>query len=193
MRDVPDGELTQVATAATTAVALAVTDDRLGWPTPCSGYDVRGVLDHLMGVLTVAERAGRKAPELDPALLWVDRMGGDWRARFAGLASAAGLAWSDAAAWRGETVLLGRTFAAADAGRKLLGELVVHEWDVARATGQDYEPDPAAVAAVHEYFTRTLATGRSPGAWGPEVPVAGDALLLARTLGLSGRDPLWQA
>jgi len=191
-----DGELRSemsVAVATTSEVVLAVAEERLAAPTPCAGFDVRGLLNHLMGVLTVAERAGRKAPEADAATLYVDRMVGDWRARFTDLAGTAGRAWAAAPAWHGETPLLGRTFAAADAGRKLLGELVVHGWDVARATGQDYEPADAVVRAAHEWYVHSLAAGRSPGAWGTEFPVPRTAPLLDRVLGLSGRDPHWRA
>lgn len=181
----------KASVAATAAVVLAVRDEELTRRTPCEGYDVRGVVDHLMGVLTVAEHAGRKAPQPEPTELWTDRMHGDWRARFTELVEAAALAWADDGAWQGETVLLGRTFTAESAGRKLVGELVVHGWDVARATGRDYEPDPAAVRLVHEYFTRTLGESRN-AAWGPEVRVREGAPTLDRVLGLSGRDPHWR-
>lgn len=180
------------AATATSAVVLSVADDELDWRTPCEGYDVRGVVNHLMGVLTVAERAGRRAPGLTPEQLWVDRMAGDWRASFTELVKAALAVWADECAWHGRTELLGRPFAAADAGRKLVGELLVHGWDVAQATGRPYQPDAAAVRMVHEYFARSLADGRSPGAWGPEVAVSETAPTMARVLGLSGRNPHWR-
>jgi uncharacterized protein (TIGR03086 family) len=189
-----DGELTveMAASMAITAKVIgAVADEDLSRPTPCGDFDVGGLLDHLMGVLIVAERAGRKAPPADAVVLHADRMDSGWRGTFTQLSTAAELAWATPQAWHGETLLLGRTFRAAAAGRKLLGELVVHGWDVARATGQAYEPDEAAVLAVHQYFAHTLAAGRSPGAWGPEVLVPEDAPLLDRVLGLSGRDPSW--
>ncbi|HEY0639586.1 MAG TPA: TIGR03086 family metal-binding protein [Pseudonocardiaceae bacterium] len=179
------------AAAITREVVGGVDDRDLGRPTPCAGLDVRGVLDHLMGVLTVADRAGRKVAQLPPEELWVDRMTGDWRGRFDALVVAAERAWGTDAAWLGGTELLGRPFPAADAGRKLIGELLVHGWDVARATGRAYHPDPAVTATVHEYFARSFAAERRPGAWGAEVPVAPDATEFDRVLGLSGRDPGW--
>lgn len=185
-----DAELT-AAVDTTTAMVVSVRDAELGRSTPCAGRDVRGVLNHLMGVLTVAERAGRKAAELDAAQVWTDRVVGDWRAGFTELVQAARRAWADGEAWLGETVVLGDTVPAAEAGRRLIGELVVHGWDLARAVGRPYQPDAAAVRLVHEYLERTLAEHRSPGAWAPEVPVPASAPLLDRVLGLSGRDPRW--
>jgi uncharacterized protein (TIGR03086 family) len=71
-------------------------------------------------------------------------------------------------------------------------ELVIHGWDLARATGQDYVPDPAALRASHDFL---LAAAEDPsrggGIFGPVVPVPADAPLLDRAVGLSGRDPGW--
>jgi len=190
----PDRELTaeMSATAAITeAVVWKITDEQLSWWTPCAGYDVSDLLNHLMGVFTVAERAGRKAPEAGAAMLYLDRMGEGWRERFAILSTAAVQPWTTAQAWQGQTALLGRTFQAAAAGRRLLGELVVHGWDLATALGVEYEPDPSAVRAVHAYFADSLADGRNPIAWGPAVPVPETAPMLHRLLGLSGRHPSW--
>lgn len=179
------------ATTATSTVVRGIIDEQLHEPTPCAGYDVRGVLNHLMGVLTVAERAGRKAEPTTAAGLYTDRMAGDWRTRFHELAAAAQQAWMPASAWQGNTELLGSTVAAGEAGRKLMGELVVHGWDLACATRQPYQPDQAAMCTVYYYFERTLDNGRSPGAWGPQVSVPPDAPTLPQVLGLSGRDPHW--
>ncbi|MCX4960120.1 TIGR03086 family metal-binding protein [Streptomyces virginiae] len=78
------------------------------------------------------------------------------------------------------------------AGAVAADELVVHGWDLARATGQDYTPDPAAVRASHAFLPAAAAQGdRGGGIFGPVVPVPDDAPLLDRAVGLSGRDPLW--
>ena len=83
-------------------------------------------------------------------------------------------------------------------GRTTIGEtldhfygfdLVVHGWDLARATGQDETIERLYVERVW-----TMAKGfdenlRRPGVCGPEVPVPADAPLQDRLLGLLGRDP----
>ena len=75
-----------------------------------------------------------------------------------------------------------------------LDELVLHGWDLARATGQAYEPDPASAQAVFE-FTSAMSTPEHldsrEGLFGPVVEVAPDAPLFDRALGFAGRDPGW--
>jgi len=75
----------------------------------------------------------------------------------------------------------------------VLDELVVHGWDLARATGQPFQPDDAHLAEI-EATVRQLRgdnDGAIPGLFGPAVTVADDAPALNRVLGLTGRDPSW--
>jgi uncharacterized protein (TIGR03086 family) len=74
-------------------------------------------------------------------------------------------------------------------------ELVVHGWDLARATGQEYRPDPAALRSALAFLTETARGPEEERAaiFGPVVPVPGDAPLLDRAIGLSGRDPRWRS
>jgi uncharacterized protein (TIGR03086 family) len=73
----------------------------------------------------------------------------------------------------------------------MLGELVVHGWDLARATGQTLSTDPTTLEIVLEMTETMGPQGRKMGAFGDEVPVPDTAPLLDRVLGLSGRDPQW--
>jgi uncharacterized protein (TIGR03086 family) len=75
-----------------------------------------------------------------------------------------------------------------------LDELVMHGWDLARATGQSFTCDAAGADAVL-VFTRAAAqpgqeAGRE-GLFGPAVDVPEDAPALDRALGFAGRDPAW--
>ncbi len=75
-----------------------------------------------------------------------------------------------------------------------LDELVLHGWDLARATGQAFRCDPASTAAVFE-FTAASALPEHPasreGLFGPVVDVPADAPAFDRALGFAGRDPSW--
>jgi uncharacterized protein (TIGR03086 family) len=81
-------------------------------------------------------------------------------------------------------------------------DLVLHGWDLARATGQDDTMDPEDVerlwsttsaipADLMEQYRTPGAFGPGVEVFGPEVKVSGDAPLQDRLLGLIGRDPGW--
>lgn len=75
-----------------------------------------------------------------------------------------------------------------------LDELVIHGWDVARATKQPYDCDRPSLDAVHRFPAGVSAPGQESqrdGIFGPVVEVPGDAPLLDRVIGLSGRHPTW--
>jgi uncharacterized protein (TIGR03086 family) len=83
-------------------------------------------------------------------------------------------------------------------------DLPPHGWDLARATGQDDTIDPVDLDRLWSVTTsipaELMERYRTPGAFGPgievfgpEVPVAVDAPLQHRFLGLIGRDPNWVA
>jgi uncharacterized protein (TIGR03086 family) len=71
--------------------------------------------------------------------------------------------------------------------------VVVHSWDLARATGQSYEPDARTLHVVYELVTQQASAEGTPGLFGPSIPVPAEASLLDRFIGLTGRDPRWQA
>ena len=85
--------------------------------------------------------------------------------------------------------LLGRTTVGTTIDRFLGFDLVVHGWDLARATGQDETMDPAEVERIWAMAESLGDNLRRSGVCGPEVPVPADAPLQDRLLGLLGRDP----
>ncbi len=77
----------------------------------------------------------------------------------------------------------------------MLWEYQVHGWDLARATGQDWSP-PAEGLEQSLDFAPGMLTDDFQGegkAFAPRVDVPDDAPPLDRLLGLSGRDPSWNA
>jgi uncharacterized protein (TIGR03086 family) len=66
----------------------------------------------------------------------------------------------------------------------------VHGWDLARATGQDFEVDDAA-ADVALAFYAMFDEGDRGEAFGPPVAIAESASKLDRIVASSGRDPSW--
>ncbi|NLU69904.1 TIGR03086 family protein [Streptomyces sp. HNM0574] len=108
-------------------------------------------------------------------------------ARLAELAEA----WRAPEAWRGDTRAGGVELPAAVAGQVAVNELVLHGWDLARATGRPYAPDPAALDVAHALVSGTPDGPEREGMFGPSLPVPPDAPLLDRVAALSGRDPGW--
>jgi uncharacterized protein (TIGR03086 family) len=73
-----------------------------------------------------------------------------------------------------------------------LTEVVVHGWDVARSTGQDYDVDDDVAEALLAHIASFAAEGPVEGLFGPAVAVSDDARPFDRAIALSGRDPRWQ-
>jgi uncharacterized protein (TIGR03086 family) len=176
-------------------LAAGVADGRLADRTPCPAYTVRDLLGHLTGLAVAFRDAARKdlGPVTDTAPdTAVPGLGPGWREELTRVLDDLAAAWRDPAAWTGMTRAGGVDLPGEVAGVVAVDELVIHGWDLARATGQAYEPDPAALRASHA-FLRAAAEeqDRGGGIFGPVVPVPDDTPLLDRAVGLSGRDPGW--
>ena len=172
-----------------------VRDDQLTGPTPCAGTSVAGMLDHLVGLTLAFRMAAEKTPLPGGPQADADHLPADWRSRLPEQLDALAVAWRDPAAWEGETEAGGVRLPASLTGTIAADELVLHGWDLAVATGQDYRPDPAAVQACLGYLTSLTESGNEAmrsGQFGPVVPVSADAPPLARAFGLTGRDPGWR-
>ncbi|MFJ3877821.1 TIGR03086 family metal-binding protein [Streptomyces sp. NPDC090077] len=176
-------------------LVTGVPDARLAGPTPCPAYPVGELLGHLAGLAAAFRDAARKdlGPTTDtPPGTAAPLLPADWRERLPELLAELAEAWRDPAAWTGATRAGGVDLPGAVAAAVAADELVVHGWDLARATGQDYAPDPAALRVSYEFlYAAAQEDDRGGGIFGPVVPVPDDAPLLDRTIGLSGRDPDW--
>jgi uncharacterized protein (TIGR03086 family) len=183
-------------TAGQVAGLLAgIADEQLGDPTPCPAWAVADLADHLGGVAIAFAAAAdkRRLPgarghgdgrNLEPG--WRRRMGAD-------LTSLAD-AWRRPGAWDGDTWVGPMDLPADVAGQVALNELLVHGWDLARATGRPYQPDPVAVAAVHRFVTPlAMMDPEGSGAFAPPVPLTEGASELDEVLAHNGRAPTWTA
>ncbi len=182
----PETSYLAPAVAPTAAVVRAVPADRLDAPTPCGDWTVRQLVAHLLEWGPVLEAAARKEPAAPaPADVDLDRL----EAQLAALA----VAWSRPEAWAGVTRVGGPTeLPASMIGGMVVGEIVVHGWDLARATGQDVEWPVDLLEYLHNEVEKTADMGREMGVYGAPVPVADTAPILDRVLGLTGRDPGWR-
>src|SRR4051794_24311318 len=111
------------STAATTIGVVRGVDD-LDAPTPCSDFDVRALVEHLLTwgpALAGAGRGETVPPRADV------RVGDDWAAELRAQLEDVAAAWSGEEAWSGTTHLGGPTEMPADlVGGMVLVELLVH-------------------------------------------------------------------
>jgi uncharacterized protein (TIGR03086 family) len=175
----------------TARLIAAIEPGQAGLSTPCAGWDVRALVSHLTGqdlrnflISAHGESADRRAP--------AEEIGDDWAAAFGDRATLLRAAWRAADLDRpvagpgGEAPLRAR----AD---QQIAELAMHDWDLARATGQPAELDPALAEHALRWSRGMLRPEfRGPGkAFGVEVPVPDDAPAYERLAGWFGRDPGW--
>lgn len=182
------------AGAPTIEVVRNIATDQLDAPTPCVDYSVQQLINHLLFWAPSLAAAARKETVPPPAAsdVDIDLTDGDWSAKLEAGLSRLVTAWSDPSAWEGETRLgAPDKVPATMIGGMVCVELVVHGWDLARATDQKPEWEEDVVAFVHRELLTTAELGRQMGVYGPEVPVDEEASTLARVLGLTGRDPAW--
>ncbi|MFG3497032.1 TIGR03086 family metal-binding protein [Streptomyces sp. NPDC047928] len=180
---------------AMTALLDGITDDRLGDPTPCPDYTVRDLLGHVMGLTLAFRDAARKdfgpTTDTDPGAVR-PVLDDDWRAALPHRLDELAAAWRAPEAWHGTTRAGGVVLPGGVAGLVALDEVLVHGWDLARATGQAYAPDEAALRASYALLATDADTRGDGGPFGRPVPVPDGAPLLHRVVALSGRRPDWR-
>jgi uncharacterized protein (TIGR03086 family) len=72
-------------------------------------------------------------------------------------------------------------------------DVFMHTWDLARATGQDVNLEPALCADLLSGMEPMDELLRGSGQYGPAVPVPAGADPQTRLMGFIGRDPNWRA
>lgn len=178
----------------------SVPDEALGNSTPCTEYTVGDLLDHIHGITYAfggaAEKATGETSTMGPQGNAAN-LPDDWRTVIPQKLTELAGKWDKPQAWEGETSVGGQGMPAEAIGVITFGELSVHAWDLSQATGIPFDPDPAGVEAFYELTSGFL--GGPDGdqmrgtAFGPAVPVAENAPIFERALGVLGRDPRWKA
>jgi len=181
------------AAGATALVVDNVTPAEFAGPTPCDEWDVQALLNHV--ILWSSHSLERRAhgESVAPELMERDFAAAPDFAR----ASRAQLhralaAWADPAVWDRELDVMGAKTPAADVGALMIAEMVLHGWDLAAATGQDYAVSDRAAEAALGAVEANAELYRQYKGFGDPVPTAAGAPILDRVLALSGRDPAWR-
>lgn len=170
-----------------------VRPDQLGDPTPCEGYDVRGMLAHLRLVAARVDHIGRG---IDP--MAVDEAAFtalDWAVEWERVGASIDAGWADDAVLAAVVALPWATMPGAGALRMYTSELLTHLWDLATATGQ--QPDyptatvEASLALMQQFLPADARVEHVP--FGAVVPTGPDAAAIERLAAWTGRDPSWRA
>lgn len=176
-------------------VAAGVRPDQLSGRTPCPAYTVSDLLNHIVGLTGAFRDAALKTGASQPPdEAMTQPLDPQWREVLPNLLDGLVAAWKVPEAWEGMTEAGGIALPGEVAAQVAVDELVIHGWDLARATGQTYECDADTTRIV---FAFTEASARPDDAdardaiFGPVVEVPADAPLFDRALGYAGRDPAW--
>ncbi|MFC9787022.1 TIGR03086 family metal-binding protein [Rhodococcus sp. NPDC127528] len=155
-----------------------------GWerPSPCEGWTARDVLRHVIDTQTYPlDPVGLTLPPVpdvdsDPVGAWAQTR--DAVLDILDDPERAGLEYDGS---------LGRTSVAATFGSFFCFDLVVHRWDLARATGLDESIPTEDLVLVTGFADRMGEQIRTPGVCGPAVEVPAEADAQTRLLGRLGR------
>ena len=155
-------------------------------PAPCEGWDARDVVRHLVEWLPAfMESAGGPPIAVGPSV--DDDPVGAWDVLNASVqsllddpvASAAEISHPQAGTHRFDDAI----------AQFFLGDIVVHTWDLARATGLDETIDPEAAHDMLIGMEPLDEMLRASGQYGPRVAVGADADEQTRLIAFTGRQP----
>jgi uncharacterized protein (TIGR03086 family) len=175
--------LYRAATDRAISVVGMVRSDQLGSPTPCTEWTVQHLMDHLVGgtdYLLSAARGGEPAERSHASA-------SDYRR---GVADVLNALTVPGAMERTCIAPLGFEWPVSQAVAGTFMDVLIHTWDLARATGQDEQLDPDLVDACAAMFLPDMPErGRAAGIIGPAIEVGDDASPQDRLLAAMGRRP----
>jgi uncharacterized protein (TIGR03086 family) len=168
-----------------TAVAKAVPADAWDNPSPCEGWVARDIVGHLVEWLP-AFFFGTWEIEHPPAPSVADDPVGAWVA----VDNAIQAALDDPKVARSEReTRMGRTSFEQTIDTICTADILIHTWDLARATGGDETLDPDEVHRYVEGMEPIDQLLRDSGHYGPRVAVPDDADEQTRLIAFLGRRP----
>ncbi|MDT3440725.1 MULTISPECIES: TIGR03086 family metal-binding protein [unclassified Pseudofrankia] len=181
------------AVASTSGIVKTVRPDQLSAATPCTEWDIRALLNHLVGTLWLGEALftdGAPRHPMPPGGLPATDLVGDDPAVAYETASAALLA----AARVGDTLTRIHTTPLGDMpGPALAGfttlDILVHGWDLASATGQPTSLDDDLAGHVLAFASQAITDDFRGTRIGPAIPVEATASVTDRLVGFLGRQP----
>mgnify|MGYP001339115595 CR=1 FL=1 len=171
-----------------TEVARAVPAAAWDGSSPCAGWTARDIVRHMTewmpGMMTNIGLPLQPLPSADDDPL------GAWTS----LAEQLQALLDDPTIASREIVLgpAGTHTVESGIGMIMLGDIVIHTWDLARATGMDDTLDPDMVHGMLDGMRPMDEMLRSSGHYGAKVAVPADADEQTQLIAFTGRDPFWR-
>jgi len=173
--------LYQAAVIRAKSVVGGVSASQLGNPTPCEKWSVQDLLDHILGGLSVQisvmTDGAEKAPDAAANSLARYEAG---TSKVVEVANIPGMMEKQ----------LQSPFGPITGAPWMMGsfmDTLIHTWDLAKATGQNTDMDPALAEACYAAFAPQIEQFRGPETFGPAVEVTGTASIQDKLLGIMGR------
>jgi uncharacterized protein (TIGR03086 family) len=187
---VTNGQLYARAMMATLRIIDQVSPDRWHSPTPCTEWDAGQVANHIVGENLWAGELfrGKTVAQVGNALDG-DLTGEDPAAAYRQSVEVARKAVAAPGAMEGTCHLSFGDCSGAEYAGQLFMDILIHGWDIAKATGQDTRLNAELVARclpIADAFTRQF---RATGVFGDDLPVMGNADQQTKLLALVGRTP----
>ncbi len=177
---------------ATQRFVAGVPDNQWSSPTPCDEWDVRDVVNHMVGgnLLLVEMLKGKTVEEVgdvfDGDLLGDDPVGAYERS----VEVAKGAVGAPGA--MGVTVHFSYgDYSGPEYASQMFLDLLIHGWDVAAGSGQKRTLEPELIEACYPVAEEMAAAVRDTGVYGDDLSVADKSDLQTRLLGLLGRSADW--
>lgn len=170
----------------------AVDPESWARPTPCADWDVRALVNHVVGEQrwVVPLTCGRTVAEVGDALDG-DLLGSAPQEAADSAAKAAVAALGEPGALERTVHLSFGDFSGSDYAWQIAADHVVHSWDLAVAAGGDPDLDQDLVTRIAQWWEQWEDAYRGAGAVGDRVEVAADASAQDGLLASFGRDPRW--
>jgi len=165
--------------SAWTADQVRTASGQMSAPTPCDGWDVKTLLNHMLDtqrfVLESARGEDTSPPSPEPPHL----LQGDPVAQFEGVQR-------DIIETFGEPGVMDKSsFSLVIA----FGDQLVHGWDLARATNSDATMPDGLAQACYGLIHGRFSDDQRKGIFKPEIPVPVDATPQEKLLAYTGRAP----
>ncbi len=148
-------------------------------PTPCEGWDVRTLMNHMLATQRYFVGSARGDDVSPPAAEPAELLSSDPRKDFRQMRDTTHQTFAEEGVIEQTGPTLGIAFA----------DQLLHGWDLAQATGQDTRMPPGLPEAAFEMIHGRFTDDQCKGVFKPAVDVGPDASAQEKLLAYTGRQP----